>query len=127
MKFTEHRDSNILAVKHYEPGKVTVNDQEMSDSCFFNHHTLVKHWCCYHINELNEETLAPVFELKPEVIILGTGEVQVFPSPTLFHFCAQKGVGLEVMANSAACRTYNVLTTEDREVVLALIFPDNNG
>ncbi|HHT00904.1 MAG TPA: hypothetical protein ENK73_08640, partial [Thiomicrospira sp.] len=58
---------------------------------------------------------------KPEVIILGTGETQHFPEPKLFAYCAHKGVGLEVMANDAACRTYNVLTTEDREIVLALI------
>ena len=127
MKFTEHRDSNILTVRRYQPGKVTVNDQEVTDSCFFNHHTLVEHWNCNRLDELNEETLAPIFELQPEVIILGTGETQVFPKPELFYLCAQKGIGLEVMDNRAACRTYNVLTTEDREVVLALIFSENKG
>jgi len=127
MKFTEHRDSNLLTVKRYEPGKVTINDQEVTNSCFFNHNTLVKDWSCHHIQELNEKTLTPIFELKPEVIILGTGDTQLFPPAELFHLCGQKGIGLEVMANDAACRTYNVLTTEDREVVLALIFPESNG
>ncbi len=130
MKFTEHRDSNILTVKRYESGQVTINDQIVTDSCFLNQHTLVEHWNCHAIEELNQQPkniLTPIFEMQPEVLILGTGETQTFPTPEVFHLCAEKGIGLEVMANRVACRTYNVLTTEDREVVLALIFPPSNN
>jgi uncharacterized protein len=122
MKFTEHRDSNVLTVKKYEPNHVTINDIEVTDSCYLNHHTLKEHWACHQLSELNTDRLDELLSLSPEVIILGTGEKQQFPDPKIFYYCAQKGVGLEVMANDAACRTYNVLTTEDREVVLALIF-----
>lgn len=121
MKFTEHRDSNVLVVKHYEPGLVKINDRELRSSCFLNQQQLVENWPCDHIGRLDTQHLDALFALKPEVIILGTGERQVFPEPRLFAYCAQKGIGLEVMNNPAACRTYNVLTTEDREVVLALI------
>jgi uncharacterized protein len=31
------------------------------------------------------------------------------------------GIGIEAMATDAACRTYNVLLTEDRRVAAALI------
>lgn len=121
MKFTEHRDSNILSVKKYQPGLVKINDIEVQGSCFLNQHELVTDWACRSLNELSESHLQAVFSLQPEVIILGTGETQHFPAPKLFTFCAQNGIGLEVMDNAAACRTYNVLTTEDREVALALI------
>ncbi|KUJ75321.1 hypothetical protein AVO42_08290 [Thiomicrospira sp. XS5] len=121
MKFTEHRDSNILSVKKYQPGLVKINDIEVQGSCFLNQHELVTDWACRSLNELNESHLQAVFSLQPEVIILGTGETQQFPAPKLFAFCTQNGIGLEVMDNAAACRTYNVLTTEDREVALALI------
>ena len=121
MKFTEHRDSNIYAVKHYEPGEVKINDQTLKNSCFLNQKELIKDWSCRNINLLSIELLDELLSLKPEVIILGTGEKQIFPEPRLFAYCSQQGVGLEVMNNLAACRTYNVLTTEDREVVLALI------
>ena len=33
---------------------------------------------------------------------------------------ASLGIGLEIMDTPAACRTYNVLVHEDREVVAAL-------
>ncbi len=121
MKFTEHRDSNILSVKKYQPGLVKINDIEVHGSCFLNQHELVTDWACHRLSELNESHLQDVFSLQPEVIILGTGETQAFPAPKLFAFCTQNGIGLEVMDNAAACRTYNVLTTEDREVALALI------
>ncbi|WP_373017134.1 Mth938-like domain-containing protein [Thiomicrorhabdus sp.] len=121
MKFTEHRDSNVYAVKRYEPGTVKINDQTIHESCYLNQKELIKDWACKHISELETEHLDQLLALQPEVIILGTGEQQVFPEPRLFAYCAQKGIALEVMNNMAACRTYNVLTTEDREVVLGLI------
>lgn len=121
MKFTEHRDSNVNAIKNYEPGLVRINNITLSQSCYITQHNLKENWPCDSIEHLSTELLEQIFTEKPEVIILGTGESQHFPAPKFFAFCAAKGIGLEVMANDAACRTYNVLTTEDRDVVLALI------
>ncbi|MGC9385361.1 MAG: Mth938-like domain-containing protein [Hydrogenovibrio sp.] len=121
MKFTEHRDSNILTVKQYRPGLVKINEFEIDSSCFLSQHELNSDWNCPSLDALDENHLKALFALKPDVIILGTGERQIFPDPSLFRFCAQNGIGLEVMDNAAACRTYNVLTTEDRNIVLGLI------
>ena len=121
MKFTEHRDSNIFAVKHYEMGHVKVNNLTFTKSFFITQFTTEANWPCDSIDKLNIEFLDQILDSGVDVIILGTGDKQVFPEPKLFAYCAAKGVGLEVMANDAACRTYNVLTTEDREVALALI------
>jgi uncharacterized protein len=121
MKFSEHQDSNILTVKHYQPGSVKINDRTIDKSCYCNQQQLIENWGCRKIEELNKEHLDELISLKPDVIILGTGEQQVFPSAELFAYCSQQGIGLDVMNNSAACRTYNVITTEERYVVLALI------
>ncbi|QCU90164.1 Mth938-like domain-containing protein [Thiomicrorhabdus sediminis] len=122
MKFTEHRDSNINAIKHYEPGLVKVNNLTFTHSCYITQHKTEQHWPCNAIEQLDQSLLEQLLAEKPEVIILGSGDKQQFPAAQWFAFCASQGIGLEVMANDAACRTYNVLTTEDREVVLALIF-----
>lgn len=122
MKFTEHRDSSLLMVYGYRSNEVQINEHRITQSCYLNHKQLFQHWDCHSVESLNELTLQPLLELKPEVILLGTGEKQQFPPPKLFALCAQQGIGLEVMDNAAACRTYNVLTTEEREVVLGLIF-----
>lgn len=121
MKFTEHKDPRLLSIKSYQAGQVIVNDNTLTQSCFLNQHQLVADWACAHINQLTSELLDTLLTLKPEVILLGTGENQIFPHPKLFAHCAQQGVGLEVMNNAAACRTFNVLTSEERDVVLALI------
>jgi uncharacterized protein len=123
MKFTEHRDSNVLAVKHYQPGLVKVNDLRFFNSFFITQHHAQDHWPITSIEQLNAELLDALIAQSPEVIILGTGDTQIFPEPKWFAYCAGQRVGLEVMANDAACRTYNVLTSEDRDVVLALIMP----
>ncbi|MBF6056847.1 MULTISPECIES: Mth938-like domain-containing protein [Thiomicrorhabdus] len=121
MKFSEHRDSNINTIKHYSPGEVKVNDRLLNRSCFITQTEIEAEWPCADIEALDEASLDLLLEKQPEVIILGTGDRQVFPDPKLFAYCTRKGVGLEVMANDAACRTYNVITTEDREILLALI------
>ena len=60
-------------------------------------------------------------ELKPEVLLLGTGSKQHFAHPNLFRALIQAGIGIEFMDTPAACRTYNILVTEDRKVVAAVL------
>jgi uncharacterized protein len=121
MKFTQHLDPSINLIRHYEPGLVEVNQQKLEKSCIITQHSLQTDWNISQIDQLSTEHLQTLLDFKPEVLILGTGEKQVFPAPALFGFCARQGVSLEVMNNAAACRTYNVLTTEQREVVVGLI------
>lgn len=121
MKFTQHLDPSINLIRHYEPGLVQVNQQKLNKSCIITQKTLQTDWGPNHLNQLTTDHLQTLLDLKPEVLILGTGEKQIFPAAELFSYCARRGVSLEVMDNSAACRTYNVLTTEQREVVVGLI------
>lgn len=60
-------------------------------------------------------------ELKPEILIFGTGTTQRFPPPELARALAAAGAGLEVMDSRAACRTYNILVAEGRKVVAAIL------
>jgi uncharacterized protein len=62
----------------------------------------------------------PILALQPEVILLGTGARQQFPPAALLQAVLSRGVGLEVMATDAACRTFNVLASEYRRVAAAL-------
>jgi uncharacterized protein len=59
--------------------------------------------------------------LKPEIVILGTGAAQRFPRRDLMRELAAAGVGVEIMDSRAACRTYNILATEGRKVVAAIL------
>ena len=59
--------------------------------------------------------------LMPELVLLGTGSSLRFPSASSRSVLLRQQIGLEVMSNSAACRTYNLLAEEGRYPMLALI------
>ncbi len=64
--------------------------------------------------------LAP-YRDQVEVLLFGTGEKQIFLSPTLRRdIQKQHGFIVESMDNGAAARTYNVLMAEGRLVAAAL-------
>lgn len=121
MKFTEHRDPKINLINHYSPGLVCINNQDYESSCIITQQNITLEWPVKNLEDLTASTLQQLLDLSPEVLILGTGENQHFPSADIFGLCAKQGISLEVMNNASACRTYNVLTTEDRQVVLGLI------
>jgi len=60
----------------------------------------------------------------PGFLLLGTGRAQVFPALDIRRTFADAKVGLEPMDTGAACRTYNVLLAERRQVAAALIAVD---
>jgi uncharacterized protein len=59
--------------------------------------------------------------LDVEIVLLGTGDRQRFPHPSLTAPLAAARIGLEVMDLKAACRTYNILIAEARRVAAALL------
>jgi len=58
---------------------------------------------------------------QTEIILLGTGNTQIFLDPALTAELQGIGIGVEVMTTPAAARTYNILMSEGRLVVAALI------
>jgi hypothetical protein len=68
------------------------------------------------------EDFAAIAALKPEIVLLGTGEKLRFPNPRIFAPLREAKIGFEVMDTQAACRTYNILLAESRKVAAALVF-----
>jgi len=97
-------------------------DQEIFVSPFIiSGQRIVPQWNVECVDDINEENLQAIFDLEPEVILIGTGDKQVFlPPATQVHFF-RRNYGFEVMTTDAACRTFNVLASEGRHVVAALI------
>lgn len=80
-------------------------------------------WNVRSIELLVQDNIEPLAALKPELVLLGTGDVLRFPDPRLLVSLTQAGIGAEVMDTRAACRTYNILAEEGRNVAAALIIP----
>lgn len=85
-------------------------------------------WRPVDVDDLREADLEPIFALKPELVLLGTGNKQRFPSIAVRGAFAKRGLALETMDFGAACRTFNILVQEERRVCAALLFgPDRAG
>lgn len=98
-----------------------VNDLTLTDSFILSPQQLVENWPARDSAALTADDLAPLLALQPEVVLLGTGERQVFPPAAVMAACLRQGVGLEVMTNAAAARTFNVLAGESRRVVAGFL------
>jgi uncharacterized protein len=121
MKFTLENSAALNAVTGRAPGEVSIRGRPYRTSLVIGASAVIEDWPVRDAGVLTEDTLEPVLALGPEIVLLGTGERQVFPEPRIYAAVAARGIGFEVMDNGAACRTYNVLLAEGRNVVLALI------
>ena len=98
-----------------------VNEQQLQSSFILAPNQLVEDWRPRAIADLTPEDLTPVLALSPSVVLLGSGAALVFPSAAVMAACLTRGIGMEVMDNAAAARTFNVLATEGRRVVAAFL------
>ena len=78
-------------------------------------------WNCANFNELTEQHFALLAATQPELVIFGSGTRLRFPPPAFMRLLMQKRIGLETMDTLAACRTYNILAGEGRQVIAALL------
>lgn len=98
-----------------------LNDRTLQRSFIVSPDTLIEDWPVADITELAPADLEPIFALRPELIVLGSGARQAFPSPETMAACLTRGIGIEVMTNAAAARTFNVLASESRRVVAGFV------
>jgi len=83
----------------------------------------VRHWPVVAADALTEAHFEALLALQPEVVIFGSGARLQFVPPRLHRALIAQRIGLETMDSGAACRTYNVLASEGRRVVAALLLP----
>lgn len=108
-------------IKAYTPGEIKVDDQTFTENILLSPHQAVRTWVPVNLQNLDEATLEALAESNPKVIILGCGQSMTLPPQSVYTFFYQRNIGLEVMTTYAACRTYNVLAAEGRDVLAALI------
>ena len=124
VKFTQQHPEGINLIRRYGADFIAVGEREIRSSCIVSATSLAD-WTPRSVEELAVEHLAPLFDLKPEVVVLATGERQRFPRAALRAEFAIRKIGIEVMEIGAACRTYNVLVGEERNVLAAILLPDS--
>lgn len=123
MQLSLNRPGEYLFVRKVEAAAITVVDRALARSFVLAPDRAVEDWPVTAVAELDETAIAPILALAPAVAILGSGARLVFPAQQVLAAFLQRGIGLEVMDNAAAARTFNVLASEGRRVVAAFILP----
>jgi uncharacterized protein len=82
---------------------------------------LVESWPVSSLSMLEPGHFQAVIDLAPEVLLIGTGTQLRFPPAACLKLIVEAAIGFEIMDTAAACRTYNILMSEGRNVSAALI------
>jgi uncharacterized protein len=108
-------------IRAYKPGFIKINDITYTQSLIVSPTELITDWKPQTVSELNPADLQKIISMKPALLLIGTGEKIFFPPVEIYGELINQGIGVEIMDTSAACRTYNALTSENRNVIAALI------
>ncbi len=126
MKLSLDKGTGSYLIRAYGPGRITVNETEYTRDLIVLPETLIPDWESALVTELTENHFEALEEHEPEIILLGTGREQRLPAARLIARFARRGIGLEAMDTAAACRTFNVLMSEDRRVAAALMMIEDD-
>jgi uncharacterized protein len=112
--------SDAQTISGYGPGWVGVGSEKITHSVVLGSRGERFEWAAS-FEQLGPEHFAQLAALKVEVVIFGSGPRLRFPRPAWIAPLAAARIGIETMDTAAACRTYNILAQEGREVAVALL------
>ncbi|HHW4678522.1 MAG TPA: Mth938-like domain-containing protein [Xylella sp.] len=121
MLFTQEQPDYLYSLRFADAHHARINDRVLYSSFILMPDQLVEHWPVTSAEHVQASDLEPLLMLAPALVILSTGDRQIFPPVEVLATFLTRGIGVEIMANTASARTYNVLASEARRVALAMI------
>lgn len=108
-------------INSYTQGLIVIGDEHFTSSLIITPSIMINNWAPKTFQDIATHHLNQIMQLKPEIILLGTGAKQHFLSSEISLSISELNIGFEVMDTGAACRSYNILLQEDRHVAAALL------
>jgi len=112
--------SDVQTISGYGPGWIGVGQEKITHNVILSSRGERLPWAAS-FEELGPGDFARIAALGVAVVIFGSGQRIRFPKPAWLAPLASARVGIETMDTAAACRTYNVLAQEGRDVAVALL------
>ena len=112
--------SDVQTISGYGPGWVGVGSEKITHSVIIGSAGQRIEWAA-RFEDLAPEHFVTLAAMDIEVVIFGSGSRIRFPKPAWLAPLAARRIGLETMDTTAACRTYNILAQEGRDVAVALL------
>ncbi len=121
MKLQSDSHSGANTITGYGDGYVEITQVPYAHAVLLSSEGVISEWPAKSFEDLEASHFAQMVAIKPELVLIGTGSRQRFPRPQLLKSLIDAKIGFEIMDSQAACRTYNILVGEGRQVLLALI------
>lgn len=119
LKFTREMTGSLM-IQRVSETAITINGEHYAESIALTPEEVLASWDAKPIETLDASDFEYLLAKSPEIVLLGTGQSNVFPPRELLFAFARLGIGLESMDTAAAARTFNVLATEGRQVAAVL-------
>jgi uncharacterized protein len=115
--------SSAPTISAYGQGWVEVNGERHSQSLMVSSlaGTRPAPWVVGQFDALCADDFSFLATHGAELVLFGSGHKLRFAKPQWLQALIRKGIGVETMDTSAACRTYNILASEGRKVVALLL------
>ena len=120
MNLAQHTATGNM-IQAYESGECIVHHRTYTHSIIVPAEGEILKWDVHHFTDLTADVMARLLHYSAEIYLLGVGELFQFPEPAVLAPFYQANKSVEMMTTSAACGTFNLLVSEDRKVIAALI------
>lgn len=114
-------NQSAYQIRSYQPGRIQINEQVFTHSVIVMTDKPIVHWEPTSAETITSNAFSSIIEYKPDILLIGTGATHLFLDQAVYGELINLGIGVEMMETRAACRTFNALSAENRNVVAALI------
>jgi uncharacterized protein len=113
--------ADINTIQSYSDSEIKLNSIIYNTNLIITSDKIISDWPVNALSELKKEAIESIID-SVEIIIVGHNNTGIQPPMAILQDLSKKRIGLECMSIGAACRTFNVLLSEDRKAALAIIF-----
>ena len=113
--------SDVQSISGYGPGWVGVDGEKITSSVILSSRGERIDWPSQRFEDLDARHFDRLAQVDAEIVIFGSGSRIRFPQAAWLRPLIARRIGIETMDTAAACRTYNILAHEGRNVAVALL------
>lgn len=110
-----------FSIDTYDAESITIQSKKYNSSTLISNKSIETNLTIKKISDLNENNIEMFLNLNPEIIIIGHNNQDEQVPINVRIILTKKGIGIESMSVGAACRTFNILLSEKRNVVFGYI------
>jgi uncharacterized protein len=122
MKFHEIKSEALNLITAYSDSSVSIGNKIINRSSIIFPDSVIENIDLQKVSDFNGRNIKKIYDLSPEIILIGSVGDEKITKPDQFKKFYNKNISVEVMNLHAACRTFNILISEQRNVALILIF-----